>query len=78
MNEKLRAFLIIALKHAVAAVLTNAALMAMFSQDFNFHNLTGVLDILKATGAIVAGAEAKVWLPKILKWATSTDETLQP
>jgi hypothetical protein len=72
MNLQLKNILLIAAKHAVAAVLTNGALMAMFSGTFNFHDLAGVLALLKLTGAIVGGAEAKVWIPKLLNWATTT------
>jgi hypothetical protein len=74
MNPGLKNFLIICAKHAVAAILTNSALMLMFSDTFTLHTKLGVIALLKATAAIVGGAEAKVWIPKALKWATSNDD----
>lgn len=73
MNAKVKGVLVIAAKHAVAAVLTNGALMAMFSDKFEFHDWRGVINIIKLTGAVVGGAEAKVWIPKLLAWATNTN-----
>jgi hypothetical protein len=67
----LKSFLVIALKNAVNAVLTNAALMTMFSGTFHLHSWAGVLNILKAAGIAVAVREGQIWVPKLLAWSTS-------
>lgn len=70
----LRNFGIVVAKNAVNAVLTNAALMAMFAGQFNNVTSTvGWWNIGKVTVAVVGGRELAVWLPKLLKWSQSTD-----
>ncbi len=71
MNDTLKRFLMISLKNAVNAILTNAALMATMSGWFHVHSWTGIQHILMATGSVVLSREAMVWGPKILKWSTS-------
>jgi proteasome assembly chaperone (PAC2) family protein len=65
----LRNFGIIVLKNAVAAILTNAGLMAMLSGAFNVTTASGWWNIGKATLAVVASREASVFIPKLLKWS---------
>lgn len=72
MNPKLKAILINSAKQAVNAVLTNAGLMTMFSQTFNFHDPAHALNLLKAAGAAIVAREATIWLPKLLAWSQTT------
>jgi hypothetical protein len=66
-----RNFLIIVLKLAVNAILTNAALMLLFQNQFNNVTSTqGWWNILKVTLAVVGGKEASVFVPKLIKWST--------
>jgi hypothetical protein len=71
MNSNVKSFLIVTAKNAVNAVLTNAALMTMFSGTFHLHSWAGVLNLLKAAGIAVAVREAQIWVPKLLSWSTS-------
>jgi hypothetical protein len=72
----LRNFGIIVLKNAVAAILTNAGLMAMLSGAFNVTTESGWWNIGKATLAVVVSREAAVWIPQLLKWSqTNADPT---
>jgi hypothetical protein len=75
MRAKLKSFFVIALKNAVNAILLNSGLMLRWSHIFNIHTTSGILDLLQATGMIVAAREAIVWGPKLLKWSsTETSE----
>lgn len=74
MHPKLKSFLIVCAKNAVNAILTNAALMALIHDQFNFANHSGWVHVLKAAGAAVAAREALVWGPKLLAWSTSGQE----
>lgn len=65
----LRNFGIVVLKNAVAAILTNAALMAMLSGAFNVTTASGWWNIGKAALAVVVSREASVFVPKLLKWS---------
>lgn len=73
MNATIKNVLIIAGKNAVNAILTNAALMTMLSGAFNVHTADGWWNIGKATVAVVISREALVWIPKVVKWSTTTD-----
>jgi hypothetical protein len=73
-SPKLKAFLIIALKQAVNAILTNGGLMAMMGNHFNFHSWAGFRHVLYATASVIGGREAMVWLPRLLTWSQATDE----
>jgi hypothetical protein len=78
MKPKLKTFFIVSAKNAINAILTNAGLMAMFSQTFELHTRAGVLNLAKATLLTVATREALVWGPKLLAWSQSTEETVSP
>lgn len=68
MNPKLKSFLIVSVKQAVNAVLTNAGLSALFHQTFNFKDWQHIANFGKAALAVVAAREVLVWAPKILAW----------
>jgi hypothetical protein len=68
-NQKVKSLLLIALKNAVNAVLTNAGLMASMSNTFNLHDWAGTKHILLATGSVILSRESMVWGPKLLKWS---------
>jgi hypothetical protein len=65
----LRNFGIIVVKNAVAAILTNAALMAMLHGAFNVTTTSGWWNIGKAALAVVVSREAAIWVPVLLKWS---------
>lgn len=69
MNATIKAILVISAKNAVNAIITNAGLMALFSNTFHLHNWTGLWHVAEATLSIVAGREATIWVPKIIKWS---------
>lgn len=71
MNPKLKACLLYSARNAVNAVLTNAALMAMFPATFHLHSAAGFLALAKGIGAAVAAREFVVWGPVILKWSST-------
>lgn len=71
MNPSVRNVLLISAKQAVGAIIGNAALAALLPGVFNLHDPAHALAFLKSTLAIVAGAEAKVWVPRILLWVNS-------
>jgi hypothetical protein len=75
MNPKLKNILIITLKNAVNAVLTNAALMGMLHNLLDVTTRNGWWNIGKVTMATVAAREAMIWVPELLKWSTSTSST---
>lgn len=68
MNATLKKVLIISAKHAVNALLTNAALAGLLPNIFNFHSPAGLLAFGKAALGVVAAREATIWLPVVLKW----------
>lgn len=71
MTPKLRSFLIVSAKNGINAIITNAGLMAMFSQTFELHTRAGVLNLAKSTLLTVATREAMVWGPKLMLWSQS-------
>ena len=75
MSQQIKTILIISAKHAVNAVLTNAALVAMFHQFFGLYSKLAFEHMLGVAAATVASREAMVWIPKILKWSTSGVDT---
>ena len=82
MNRRLKNIFIIAAKHAVNAILTNAGLMTMLHGAFNFYSRAGLWNIGKATLSVVVAREAIVWIPVILKWTNTNnlppDESAPP
>ena len=71
MNPTLKKILIIAAKHAVNAILTNAGLMGMLHGAFNLYSRSGLWNIGKATLSVVIAREAIVWVPQIIKWTNT-------
>jgi hypothetical protein len=72
MTAKLKNFLVIVLKTAVNAVLTNAALMTALPGVFNFHDHNGLINILKLTGSVIGARELAVWVPILLSWSQTS------
>ena len=66
-------FLLICLKNALNAILTNTTLLATMPTTFNFTQ-AGIIAMLKVAGGCVLAREGSVWLPVLLKWST-TDAT---
>ena len=64
-------FLMIVLKNAVNAVITNAGLMAMLHGAFNMYSRSGWWNLGKAALAVVIAREVVVWGPVVLKWTTT-------
>jgi hypothetical protein len=64
-------FLLIVLKNALNAILTNAALMTMLGGTFNIHTTDGIWNIGKATLSVIGAREALVWIPVLLKWSST-------
>lgn len=77
MTQQLKTILIISAKHAVNAILTNAALIAMFHQFFGLYSWKVFEHMLGVAVATVASREAMVWLPKILKWSSTGLQTAE-
>ena len=76
LNATLKNYLLIVVKIAVNAVLTNSALMALLPTVFNMHDAAGWWNLLKLTGSSIAAREAMVWVPIWLKWSeTSANPT---
>lgn len=73
MNATVKTILIVSAKNAVNAILTNGALMTLFSGTFHLHSWAGALNVLKATGAVIGIRESQIWVPKLLKWSTDAD-----
>jgi len=67
----LRSFLIIVLKNAVNAIITNASLIAMLHGAFNITTSVGWWNIGKAALSVVIAREAVVWGPVLIKWSTT-------
>ncbi len=69
---KVKVFLIITAKNAVNAIITNAALMAMFHGQFaNVWSKSGWWDVGKVALSVVISREVIVWGPVLLKWTTT-------
>jgi hypothetical protein len=64
-------FLIIAVKNAINAILTNGAMMTMLPSVFTIHTAAGWWNIAKLTGGVVVAREVAVWVPILLKWSTT-------
>lgn len=73
-------FLMIVLKNAVNAILTNAGLMTLMHGVFNKYSTDGLWNIGKATLVVVAAREVIVWAPVIMKWTTTnaSPDSIQP
>jgi hypothetical protein len=67
-------FLMIVLKNALNAVITNAGLMATMHGVFNRYSRDGLWNMGKATLVVIAAREAMVWGPVLLKWSTTNAE----
>ncbi len=69
MNPTVKNILIISLKNAVNALLTNGALAVALPSVFNAHE--GWWTLLKLVGSTVLARESMIWGPKLLKWSQS-------
>jgi hypothetical protein len=78
MQPLLKRIGIVALKHAVNAILTNGGLMVMLHGAFNTSTAAGWWNIGKATLSVVIAREAVVWGPIVLRWTTTDDQPPQP
>lgn len=78
MNATVKTILVVSAKNAVNAILTNGALMTLFSGTFHLHSWAGALNVLKATGAVIGIREAQIWVPKLLKWSTDAEPPATP
>jgi hypothetical protein len=78
MNKTLKLWLIIALKNAVNAIITNTALMAMLHGAFNISTRAGWWNIGKVTLSVVVSREIIVWGPVLLKWTTTNADVPAP
>jgi len=70
----LKRFLLIALKNAVNAVITNAGLMTMLHGAFNMYSRSGWWNLGKAGIAVVISREGMVWIPVLIKWSKTDAE----
>jgi hypothetical protein len=70
-NPTLKLVLLVSVKNAVNAVLTNSAFMAMLPTVFNMHSHDGWWNIGKMALATIGSRESMIWLPKMLKWSTT-------
>lgn len=64
-------FLMIVLKNAVNAIITNASLMTMLHGAFNLYSKAGWWNIGKATLSVVIAREIVVWGPVVMRWTTT-------
>jgi len=71
MTAKLKSFLIVSLKQAVNALLTNATMTTLFPQFMGWHTADWWVNVGKVALATVVSREALVWGPKILAWSQS-------
>lgn len=67
----LRNFGIIVVKQAVGALIVNVGAWLILPANFNLHNTAAMWNIAKLAGVTVIAAEAKVWVPFLLKWSTT-------
>jgi hypothetical protein len=74
MNPRVHSFLMVSLKQAVNAILTNAAASQIWPHLFDIHTRSGWLPILKLIGTIVGARELMVWTPKVLAWSQSNGD----
>jgi hypothetical protein len=72
-----RNFFIIVLKNAVGALIVNVGAWFILPANFNFHNTDAIWNIAKLAGVTVVAAEAKVWIPVLLKWSTTNADPNQ-
>lgn len=71
MSSWLKNFLMIVLKNAINAVITNAGLMALMHGVFNKYSRDGLWNMGKATLVIILTREVTVWGPVLLHWTTT-------
>ena len=71
MNPSLKNFLMIVLKNAVNAVVTNSGLMTLMHGTFNKYSRDGLWNLGKATLAVVVAREVMVWGPVLMKWSST-------
>ena len=64
-------FIMIVLKNALNAILTNAALMTMMHGTFNKYSKDGLWNMGKAALAVIVAREIVVWGPMVMKWTTT-------
>lgn len=71
LNPAVRSTIVISIKAALGAILGNTILINTMHDTFNTGTHAGLINLLKATVAIVGAAESKVWLPKLMAWVNS-------
>ena len=76
MSPKLKAFLVVAAKHAVNAALLALVQMYHDPGDNNFHTLHGLYGIAWDVGSAIAAREISTYLPKVLAWSQSVPPTV--
>lgn len=74
MNPKLKSFLIVSVKQAINALLTNSTMTVLFPQFMGWHTGEWWINVGKVAFATVAAREALVWGPKLLKWTQTEAE----
>lgn len=78
MSKTVKMFLIITLKNAVNAIITNTALIAMLHGAFNITTTAGWWNIGKVTLSVIFAREVLVWGPVLLKWTTTNADLPAP
>lgn len=71
MNATLKSILVVSAKQAVNAILTNAAVTALFPQFMQWGHTAFWYNVGKVALAAVASREAMFWAPKLLAWSQS-------
>lgn len=74
MNATLKNVLVITMKNAVRAILTNTGAWGIDPEHFNVVSVGGVKHILLLAASTIASTEAIYWAPRILKWAQSVPQ----
>ena len=72
MWPKAKAVLLVSAKNAVNAILTNATMTVFFPQFMQWHTSDWWWNVGKVALAAVASREALVWVPKLIKWSTTS------
>ena len=67
-------FIMIVLKNALNAILTNAGLIALMHSTFNTYSTAGLWNIAKVTLSVVAAREIIVWGPIVMSWTTTNSD----
>jgi hypothetical protein len=77
-NKTVKLALVITVKNAINAIITNGSLMLMLRGAFNITTAAGWWNIGKVTLSTIIAREVIVWGPVLMRWTTTNSDIPAP